>query len=171
MNQSFYWPQLSWCDHVSLASFIIIIIMNDDQYIINKQLWNDFLQLFSDKLRDLSSSLEFSMVPGDLVAFNNRRVLHGRTAFNPTKVDRWEVLYYSLTEWSNDKGLLLKSKSADNPYRPLHLYYIFISEQRNGILMLIHFLQTPCWLLCWHGWSPLQIWFAPGQVSRDLVGH
>lgn len=62
--------------------------MMNDKYIMNKQLWNDFLQLFSDKLRDPSSSLEFSMVPGDLVAFNNRRVLHGRTAFDPTKVER-----------------------------------------------------------------------------------
>ncbi|KAG7170366.1 Gamma-butyrobetaine dioxygenase-like 3 [Homarus americanus] len=45
-------------------------------------------KLFSDKLRDPASCLEFNMVPGDLVAFNNRRVLHGRTAFDATKVDR-----------------------------------------------------------------------------------
>ncbi|XP_064114241.1 gamma-butyrobetaine dioxygenase-like isoform X1 [Macrobrachium nipponense] len=45
-------------------------------------------KLFSDKLRDPGSGLEFNMVPGDLVAFNNRRVLHGRTAFDATKVDR-----------------------------------------------------------------------------------
>ncbi|KAK8748261.1 hypothetical protein OTU49_016393 [Cherax quadricarinatus] len=45
-------------------------------------------KLFSDKLRDPATCLEFNMVPGDLVAFNNRRVLHGRTAFDVTKVDR-----------------------------------------------------------------------------------
>ena len=28
------------------------------------------------------------MLPGDLVAFNNRRVLHGRTAYDPTVTDR-----------------------------------------------------------------------------------
>lgn len=61
-----------------------------------------FLQLFSDKLRDPSSSLEFSMKPGDLVALNNRRVLHGRTAFDPTKTERLAVLYYSFIEWNND---------------------------------------------------------------------
>lgn len=45
-------------------------------------------KLFSEKLRDPASGLEFNMVPGDLVAFNNRRVLHGRTSFDATKVDR-----------------------------------------------------------------------------------
>ncbi|KAK4316303.1 hypothetical protein Pmani_012523 [Petrolisthes manimaculis] len=45
-------------------------------------------KLFSEKLTEQSSGLEFNMVPGDLVAFNNRRVLHGRTAFDATKVDR-----------------------------------------------------------------------------------
>lgn len=43
---------------------------------------------FSDKLRDPSSELRIQMVPGDLVAFNNRRVLHGRTSFNPLHVSR-----------------------------------------------------------------------------------
>ncbi|XP_050704041.1 gamma-butyrobetaine dioxygenase-like isoform X2 [Eriocheir sinensis] len=52
-------------------------------------------KLFSDKLRDPSSNLEFSLVPGDLVAFNNHRVLHGRTAFNPTKVARHLVGCYA----------------------------------------------------------------------------
>ncbi|XP_076058751.1 gamma-butyrobetaine dioxygenase-like isoform X2 [Oratosquilla oratoria] len=45
-------------------------------------------RLFTDKMKDPSSELEFNMVPGDLVAFNNRRVLHGRTAFDAAKVDR-----------------------------------------------------------------------------------
>ena len=44
--------------------------------------------MFSEKLRDASNALEFHMSPGDLVAFNNRRVLHGRTAFDPTISDR-----------------------------------------------------------------------------------
>nr|CAD7460450.1 unnamed protein product [Timema tahoe] len=41
-------------------------------------------KLFSEKMRQESSELKFHMLPGDLVAFNNRRVLHGRTNFNPT---------------------------------------------------------------------------------------
>ncbi|CAG2053397.1 unnamed protein product [Timema podura] len=45
-------------------------------------------QLFSEKMRQESSELKFHMLPGDLVAFNNRRVLHGRTNFNPTSVSR-----------------------------------------------------------------------------------
>ena len=46
------------------------------------------LQLFSDLLVDPSMGLEFNLVPGDLVAFNNRRVLHARSGFNAAKVDR-----------------------------------------------------------------------------------
>lgn len=30
----------------------------------------------------------FHLAPGDLVAFNNRRVLHGRTAFDQSRVLR-----------------------------------------------------------------------------------
>ncbi|GLH11188.1 MIP04111p [Gryllus bimaculatus] len=51
-------------------------------------------KLFSEKMRHPSSELKFHMVPGDLVAFNNRRVLHGRTAFDPTKVSRHLVGCY-----------------------------------------------------------------------------
>lgn len=46
------------------------------------------LKEFAMKMRDPNSELCFNMVPGDLVAFNNRRVLHGRTSFDPTKVTR-----------------------------------------------------------------------------------
>lgn len=44
--------------------------------------------MFSQKLRESSYGLEFNMAPGDLVAFNNRRVLHGRTAYDPTVSER-----------------------------------------------------------------------------------
>lgn len=46
------------------------------------------LKEFAQKMRDPNSELCFNMVPGDLVTFNNRRVLHGRTSFDPTKVTR-----------------------------------------------------------------------------------
>lgn len=46
------------------------------------------LKEFAMKMRDPNSELCFNMKPGDLVAFNNRRVLHGRTSFDPTKVTR-----------------------------------------------------------------------------------
>ncbi|XP_054926609.1 gamma-butyrobetaine dioxygenase-like isoform X5 [Dermacentor andersoni] len=46
------------------------------------------LKEFAMKMRDANSELSFNMAPGDLVAFNNRRVLHGRTSFDPTKVTR-----------------------------------------------------------------------------------
>lgn len=45
-------------------------------------------QLFTEKLRDPSLELVLQLAPGDLVAFNNRRVLHGRTSFDPCHVLR-----------------------------------------------------------------------------------
>ncbi|KAA0191833.1 hypothetical protein HAZT_HAZT010520 [Hyalella azteca] len=45
-------------------------------------------KLFSQKLNEASAGLEFNMVPGDLVAFNNRRILHARSAYDPSKVER-----------------------------------------------------------------------------------
>lgn len=51
-------------------------------------------KLFSDRMRQESSELRFHLVPGDVVAFNNRRVLHGRTSFDPTKVSRHLVGCY-----------------------------------------------------------------------------
>ncbi len=30
----------------------------------------------------------FHLAPGDLVAFNNRRILHGRTAFDQSRISR-----------------------------------------------------------------------------------
>ncbi|XP_013786586.1 uncharacterized protein LOC106470568 [Limulus polyphemus] len=45
-------------------------------------------KLMAQKMREPQSQLAFHMVPGDLVAFNNRRVLHGRTSFDPSKLER-----------------------------------------------------------------------------------
>lgn len=45
-------------------------------------------RLLTEKLRDSSLEFVFHLVPGDLVAFNNRRVLHGRTGFDPMQVSR-----------------------------------------------------------------------------------
>ncbi|XP_022333669.1 2-(trimethylamino)ethylphosphonate dioxygenase-like isoform X2 [Crassostrea virginica] len=36
---------------------------------------------FAEAIDNSSAKLEFKMVPGDLISFNNRRVLHGRNAF------------------------------------------------------------------------------------------
>jgi gamma-butyrobetaine dioxygenase len=42
----------------------------------------------TDKIRDLLTGLQFHLEEGDIIAFNNRRVLHGRTAYNPRTVKR-----------------------------------------------------------------------------------
>ena len=33
--------------------------------------------------------VEYKMEEGDIVCFNDQRVLHGRTAYDAEKVDRW----------------------------------------------------------------------------------
>lgn len=37
--------------------------------------------IFAEAIKNSAAKLEFKMVPGDLLSFNNRRVLHGRNAF------------------------------------------------------------------------------------------
>jgi len=44
--------------------------------------------LLTEKIRANSMQLSFHLSPGDLVAFNNRRILHGRTAFDQNKISR-----------------------------------------------------------------------------------
>lgn len=46
------------------------------------------LDRFTGILRDPALELRFRMAPGDMIAFHNRRVLHGRGAFDPTKGGR-----------------------------------------------------------------------------------
>ena len=53
-------------------------------------------------LRDPANQIEHKMVPGDVVTFNNSRVLHGRSAFKITQASNrylqgfymdWDALY------------------------------------------------------------------------------
>lgn len=44
--------------------------------------------LLTEKIRTESMQLAFHLKAGDLVAFNNRRVLHGRTAFDQSRISR-----------------------------------------------------------------------------------
>lgn len=46
------------------------------------------LRLFSHRVEQSTLQYSFYLSPGDLVVTNNRRILHGRTAYNPNKVDR-----------------------------------------------------------------------------------
>ncbi|XP_043244182.1 gamma-butyrobetaine dioxygenase-like [Amphibalanus amphitrite] len=45
-------------------------------------------KLFSERMRQESQQLTFHLQPGDVVAFNNRRVMHGRGSYDPNKVER-----------------------------------------------------------------------------------
>ncbi|MGM0536373.1 MAG: TauD/TfdA family dioxygenase [Pseudomonadota bacterium] len=45
--------------------------------------WYDAYRAFWALAQDPRNRLEFSLAPGEMVAFDNRRVLHGRRAFDP----------------------------------------------------------------------------------------
>ncbi|KAL3196761.1 hypothetical protein MRX96_015378 [Rhipicephalus microplus] len=46
------------------------------------------LRLFAQRIEQSTLQYSFYLSPGDLVVLNNRRILHGRTSYDPTKVDR-----------------------------------------------------------------------------------
>ena len=49
---------------------------------------------FGKLLHDDRFQIKFRLTPGDIFSFNNRRVLHGRTAFNPSSGHRHLQGYY-----------------------------------------------------------------------------
>ena len=49
---------------------------------------------FGNLLHDDKFQIKFRLEPGDIFSFNNRRVLHGRTAFNPSSGHRHLQGYY-----------------------------------------------------------------------------
>lgn len=64
----------------------------------------DFYQaftVFESLLEEKDNQFEYLMQPGDLALFANRRVLHGRQAFDPSTGDRW--LRGSYVEWDSVK--------------------------------------------------------------------
>ncbi|KAH7951970.1 hypothetical protein HPB52_016047 [Rhipicephalus sanguineus] len=46
------------------------------------------LRLFAQRIEQSTLQYSFYLSPGDLVVLNNRRILHGRTSYDPTKVER-----------------------------------------------------------------------------------
>ncbi|SFT41781.1 TauD/TfdA family dioxygenase [Halomonas saccharevitans] len=46
--------------------------------------WYDAYRTFWALAQDPRNRLEFSLAPGEMVAFDNRRVMHGRNAFDPS---------------------------------------------------------------------------------------
>ena len=49
-------------------------------------------------LRDPANQIEHKMVPGDVITFNNSRVLHGRSAFKITESSNRRLQGYSM-DW------------------------------------------------------------------------
>jgi gamma-butyrobetaine dioxygenase len=50
--------------------------------------------MFGNLLHDDKFQIKFRLEPGDIFSFNNRRILHGRTAFNPNSGHRHLQGYY-----------------------------------------------------------------------------
>jgi len=51
-------------------------------------------RLFTSLLHDTKYMIEFRLEVGDIFCFNNRRVLHGRSAFDPMSGNRHLQGYY-----------------------------------------------------------------------------
>ena len=49
---------------------------------------------FASLLNNIQYLIKFKLKSGDIFCFNNRRVLHGRTAFNPNSGNRHLQGYY-----------------------------------------------------------------------------
>ena len=65
------------------------------------QLYEAYLTI-GRMLRDPANQIEHKMVPGDVITFNNSRVLHGRSSFKITEMSRrwlqgfyldWDTIY------------------------------------------------------------------------------
>lgn len=58
------------------------------------------LSAYAARLKDSRNVLSFKLRPGDMMVFNNRRVLHGRGAFDPNTGPRHlQGCYVDLDEW------------------------------------------------------------------------
>ena len=61
------------------------------------KLWKKFIKLIIDLeilLHDKKYQINFRLEPGDIFSFNNRRLLHGRTEFDPNSGHRHLQGYY-----------------------------------------------------------------------------
>jgi gamma-butyrobetaine dioxygenase len=78
----------------------------------------DALQAFVDILEDPANKFEYNLQEGDVVMFDNRRLLHARTAFSPKDterredgfIDRWLKGCYIEADSMLDKARVLRGK-------------------------------------------------------------
>ena len=70
--------------------------------------------LLHQTLHHQDNLFEYKMQPGDIACFNNRRVLHGRTGYNPTTTNRWlQGCYFDWDEMLSKYRTLKKKVSRD----------------------------------------------------------
>ncbi|KAG0933132.1 hypothetical protein G6F57_010942 [Rhizopus arrhizus] len=77
---------LAWSSHVNYAPQFQGPL--DDLTPTESKKFYQAFQRFADFIEDDSLRYQLTLQPGELVMFANRRVLHGRTAFDPTSGDR-----------------------------------------------------------------------------------
>jgi alpha-ketoglutarate-dependent taurine dioxygenase len=72
-------------------------------------------QKLADFIETDSLRFQLTLQPGDLVLFANRRVLHGRTAFDPTSGDRHLKGTYLTLDSLKDKLRVLSGQYGFDP--------------------------------------------------------
>ncbi|KAK3744829.1 hypothetical protein QZH41_008811, partial [Actinostola sp. cb2023] len=76
-------------------------------------IYKGYLKLGS-MMRDSKNKIDYKMKPGEMVTFNNSRVLHGRSAYTPTETGGrhlqgiyldWDLIYARLRSLGKSLGL------------------------------------------------------------------
>jgi len=95
-----------------------------------------WLQLLTDRIRAESMQFAFQLKPGDLVAFNNHRILHGRTAYDQSRVSRHlEGCYVEIDETMATFGSLLNEWNIKTLFNEWHSpvnCYVKIGKKENN---------------------------------------
>jgi gamma-butyrobetaine dioxygenase len=79
-------------------------------------------KIIFEMLNDKKNIFEYKMKPGEMVVFNNRRILHGRNSFGANEERVLEGCYFDSDEFCN-KYLTLKRKlKKDGVLRPCGSY-------------------------------------------------
>ena len=79
------------------------------------QLYAGYL-LVGRMMRDPANQIEHKMVPGDMITFNNSRVLHGRSAFKITESSNRFLWGYYLDWDSIYSRMRVLAKRFDIPF-------------------------------------------------------
>ena len=72
----------------------------------------------SKMVNDKTNQIEFKLNPGEMVVFNNRRILHGRNEFSSNQERILEGCYFDSDEFCNKYSMLNKKLGKNGILKP-----------------------------------------------------